>query len=1179
MQLLGNNYFLYQNQKFIAFILLNFIFTINCIDTVIDFICLYPRYFSLYNNYNILTCKEGIYTYNSKFEKLFFHEFDTEIISKANGVFITFAQFPNNEYVIVITERKFYLLSNQGNFLFDDDLDFDKDGSYYTLIPFKYGNNYNFVITSINSSKRLNLLYYNIDFTLNKIVLINNYVPKIKTGNGAEGSNYYYGFTCELMNLNNSDILVCFCSHGYPLEIAAFKLTINSDLEIIENSFAYLSLSSQSNFIKSIISEDKSKSLIAFVDNDSKGYFTIFDLIEMSFTQKVNYMTIRGNYASSILIQYFPLTQEYVLASNNEKEFKIVKFDKNFNRIQNDNMNDETTADFTLKDDCYGVNFFNVVLFPKYNNYIFISDGNYGGNTTARGYLFPDAYKPDEILQFQEDFTTEMSAIPSTLKHSYSSIISTMLFPQLNTSSSIIHHSSTTYSSIIHHSSTTSSSIIHHSSTISPSTIYHSSTTSSSIIHHSFTTSPSTIYYRSTTSPSKNENSEEVSCSLEYFYRNIKTNQCNKICSDYEFLNDICRINVINENNIMNVTEQFRQLLSKIEVNENINIVINGDNAVYQFISSKVMDENLEKNISIIDFGECEKKLKNMFSIDYILVLQIDIFLSTSTNIVLKYEVYNPYNLERIDLSICKDMTINTYLPYPLSDEEFELCINLNESGYDLYNPNDSFYTDICSPYTTKNKKDILLSDRRIDYYKNKSFCEEGCTYIGYDCTYEKVQCECQIKNETYNNIDGIKFHGNFFISTFFSKENFSNMKVIKCFKLVFSLYGQKMNFGSYIFIVFSLIYIVLMFLFCKNGKKKFFEIIDTALKTKMIRMPIKKRKEKKKNEKAKKIKKGNNKMIINKNIIINNNFRNINDKTNALLKSDSSTKKTNSKLFSTKKTEKFQIISGNINKKLKKALIHNVKKVKDKKDKKYETINKVNKVNKVVYRFLDIELNTLTYKEAIIHDKRTFSEYYCCLLKEKHLIIFTFISTSDFNLFIIKLSLFIFTISLYFTVNTLFFNDTTIHKIYKNETKIQLIYSLMNILYSTIINSTITLVLKFLALSNKSILKLRTFRDRKKAIKESKNLVKQFNFKLKIYFMVSFILMLTFWYFISAFCAVYRNSQIYLIENTFGSFALSLIYPFGINLIPGMFRITALRAKKKDKQCMYTFGNFISIF
>ena len=510
MQLLGKKYFLCQNQKFIAFILLNLIFTINCIDTVIDFICLFPRYFSLYNNYNILTCKEGIYTYNSKFEKLFFHEFDTEIISKANGVFITFAQFPNNGYVIVITERKFYLLSNEGKFLFDDDLDFDKDGSYYSLIPFKYGNNYNFVITSINSSDQLNLLYYNIDFTSNELVLINNYVPKIKAGNGAEGSNYFYGFSCEIMNLNNADILACFCSHGYPLEIAAFKLTINSDLEIIENSFAHLSLSSQSNFIKSIISEDKSKSLIAFSDNDSKGYYTIFDIETMSFTGKVNYMTIRGNYASSILIQYFPRTQEYVLSSNNEREFRIVKFDKNLNRIQKNNMNDETTADFTLTNDCYTVNFFNVALFPKYNNYIFIADGNYAGNTTARGYLFPNAYKPDEILP--EDFSNEMTTISSTLKHSFSSTINAMSFPQFNTSSSIIQYSSTTYPSTIHYSSTTSPSTIHYLSTTSPSTIHYSSTTSLSIMNHSSIissimkhlsiTSSSIMHYLSTSSSS-----------------------------------------------------------------------------------------------------------------------------------------------------------------------------------------------------------------------------------------------------------------------------------------------------------------------------------------------------------------------------------------------------------------------------------------------------------------------------------------------------------------------------------------------------------------------------------------------------------------------------------------------------------------------------------------------------
>ena len=139
-------------------------------------------------------------------------------------------------------------------------------------------------------------------------------------------------------------------------------------------------------------------------------------------------------------------------------------------------------------------------------------------------------------------------------------------------------------------------------------------------------------------------------------------------------------------------------------------------------------------------------------------------------------------------------------------------------------------------------------------------------------------------------------------------------------------------------------------------------------------------------------------------------------------------------------------------------------------------------------------------------------------------------------------------------------------------------IYSILNLIYSTFISSIITLILKLLALSNKNILNLKKYQSRKKAVKESKNLIKNFNIKFNIYFIISFIMLILFWYFVSAFCAVYSNSQILLIENTLCSFLVSLIYPFGLNLIPGIFRITSLRAKDKNKQCLYSFSNLISI-
>ena len=102
--------------------------------------------------------------------------------------------------------------------------------------------------------------------------------------------------------------------------------------------------------------------------------------------------------------------------------------------------------------------------------------------------------------------------------------------------------------------------------------------------------------------------------------------------------------------------------------------------------------------------------------------------------------------------------------------------------------------------------------------------------------------------------------------------------------------------------------------------------------------------------------------------------------------------------------------------------------------------------------------------------------------------------------------------------------------------------------------------------------------KNAEKALKESSNIIIGFNIKFNIYYIVSFILLVLFWYFISAFCAVYKNSQITLIENTFSSFVLSLAYPFAINLLPGIFRIPALKAKIKEKKCLYTFGSLISL-
>ena len=70
---------------------------------------------------------------------------------------------------------------------------------------------------------------------------------------------------------------------------------------------------------------------------------------------------------------------------------------------------------------------------------------------------------------------------------------------------------------------------------------------------------------------------------------------------------------------------------------------------------------------------------------------------------------------------------------------------------------------------------------------------------------------------------------------------------------------------------------------------------------------------------------------------------------------------------------------------------------------------------------------------------------------------------------------------------------------------------------------------------------------------------------------------MLFFWYFISCFCAVYKNTQLVLIKDTLVSYALSMVYPFGLNLLPGLFRIPALKAEKGDKGYIYKLSQLVA--
>ena len=222
-------------------------------------------------------------------------------------------------------------------------------------------------------------------------------------------------------------------------------------------------------------------------------------------------------------------------------------------------------------------------------------------------------------------------------------------------------------------------------------------------------------------------------------------------------------------------------------------------------------------------------------------------------------------------------------------------------------------------------------------------------------------------------------------------------------------------------------------------------------------------------------------------------------------------------------------------------------------------------------------EINNLVYKDAIKYDKRTYFQYYLSLIKTKHILLFSFCYIDDYNSRIIKILLFLFTFIIYFTINALFFNDSTMHKIYIDNGKYNILYQMPQIIYSSLISIVLNTILKTLALSEQNILNLKNIKDKNLINKKFNELIKFLYYKFMFFFIIGFIFLLFFWYYLSLFCAVYENTQIHLIKDTLISFGLSMIYPFGLYLIPGIFRIPSL-SSKDNREAMYKFSKIIQL-
>ena len=221
-------------------------------------------------------------------------------------------------------------------------------------------------------------------------------------------------------------------------------------------------------------------------------------------------------------------------------------------------------------------------------------------------------------------------------------------------------------------------------------------------------------------------------------------------------------------------------------------------------------------------------------------------------------------------------------------------------------------------------------------------------------------------------------------------------------------------------------------------------------------------------------------------------------------------------------------------------------------------------------------QLNNANYTIAEKYDDRGYLRLYWSLLKLKQMFIFTFYTSTDYNIRVLKIALFILFFAFYFAFTALFFNDSIMREIYIYKGNTNAAVHIPNIILSSLCCIIMNFIVRFVTLSERDISKINCETDAENKKKLCKSTEKILKIKVIILFAVSFILLGICWYYVSAFCAVFKNSQGHYFVNVFVAFLVCNLWPCITSLIPPIFRKKGLNNKSP---CMYKASQIIAYF
>ena len=247
---------------------------------------------------------------------------------------------------------------------------------------------------------------------------------------------------------------------------------------------------------------------------------------------------------------------------------------------------------------------------------------------------------------------------------------------------------------------------------------------------------------------------------------------------------------------------------------------INGIN--YELSTFEEQKNSNNSDISI-DLGDCEQTLREYYNItSNKSLIQIKSCIKNKDNTLdsVHFEVYNPENYEQLNISICTNKII-IESPIDLNEETISLYQELQKYNYNLFDPNDNFYNDVCSLYTTPKGTDMIIEERKNKIYSkigNITLCQTGCEFISYNITTKKVKCSCEPPQvsiiESFKKIDFDDFDTKKIGQEFTKTIKNSNLQILKCHHMPFNIKTIFKNIGCIIMSIIYLLFLISFFIF-----------------------------------------------------------------------------------------------------------------------------------------------------------------------------------------------------------------------------------------------------------------------------------------------------------------------------------------------------------------------------